>query len=105
VNPKNRIEPYFVSVRVLFGKVIKCLDEDGTGTSMPPLTGYFCNFGLNAKNLSEAKIMVEHSVDDGNVDWAGSVWKRFEAVDQDIALRRVAVNGAKIWYKSGKILF
>jgi hypothetical protein len=97
------MEPFFARIRVLLDTPTH-LDGDLTSK---PLTGFFRNIGVVARDLDEAKECLERSVTEGTIDWANSDFTEMSKVNPEIAARYNLQphTTCRVWYTSGRIFF
>ena len=97
------MEPFFARIRVLLDTPTHL---DGNLTSKP-LSGFFRNIGVVARDLDEAKECLERSVMEGAIDWANTEFIEMRKVDPEIALRCNLLQHATcgVWYTSGRVFF
>jgi hypothetical protein len=77
------------------------------GAHSGEVKGYFINIGLTAETQEIAKHLVETCIQDGEVDWSSTDWKKINEGDLDQTIMENARNPWEpgVWYKSGRIFF
>jgi hypothetical protein len=100
--PTGDQRDFWVTVHVRFPKPIYDVDDP----LEPPVQGYYRNFGVRCAP-GEMRALIEAAVDDGTVVWPDSEWREIDpgSLDKPIRRRVVAVEGAGVWYSSGRILY
>lgn len=97
------MEPFFARIRVLLDTPAH-IDGDLTSN---PLSGFFRNIGVLARDVDEAKQCLKRSVIEGEIDWENTEFIEMSKVDPEIAARcnLQPHTTCRVWYTSGRIFF
>jgi hypothetical protein len=104
-DPVPPVRDYWVSARVDLHQPILADEEDPD--PLPPMIGYYRNFGIRCAPLSLRRIVEEAVREDGLVRWDDTEWERVDpaTLHRDIRRRIVVPEGEGIWVTTGKAFF
>ena len=103
-DPVEPLRDYWACVKVRFSEPV--LVDDPTKAKAAAVAGYFRLLGIRSEP-NHVRSFIEPSAGDGNVVWEETEWRPvcLTELDQAIRKRVVPLDGAGVWYQSGRIFF
>lgn len=95
---------YYGTILVWCHNPFETTDTDGLKQIVK---GYYLNVGVSAISETQARDLIAHAVEDGEIDWNDSEFQEAEWASLHPLIRESFESSEKdgIWYKSGRVFF